>query len=734
MLLLRPPFTQLPTCISLLLRPESIYKTDSISDSANDNSINTQAPIIPTPSSLNYLHQIRHLNVDVGAIEYHSTLTPEESESEQAYYLSDDFIQHCQSYHISPAYAHILYPKQKLFQLYRQVLLYREVTWMLADPILEQLQSLTFPVSDIKRYLAIVSRMESLEQIRLLLDEVWTHPVIANSASAAETRTRMDDVLRIAVQLVRRHTRLFPRRLKMVSSCNRDKRVGKSGLALPEHIQLMIFLLLPPARRLTTLTEDNWMQLMAHPESTDLRYLKTLRCTLPPETWFGPRYDYRLLLQRCRALRDLQILSMGQGSFSWAVEEKRSIESLGVDIGNNSRKGHEAVQWKEDPRAAYRQYGLVPLETFFISELLLPLTDEIDDVAFAFSRTLINITVTTLGDSTEGRWLHIGRGWVDLPMLTCLDIQISSARLVIHPDLLTHCPSLTHVKLTDRTYGYHCQDIVPCQPAQLGNLMALNLVGWSALTFHHATLHSAINLSMLKITMDIDPDEGCFIPPPAELKWSYGIEDNVRIGTEYEDPPPIPRPRWTWNWYLPNLHSLELTAEFAYYFQFQLLPGCPSLMSLSLDMHSIDNDSLIMIEEDLVAPSVRDDPTSPTIRIEVPTLRYLNLRGRWIMNDAYMLDLMSGMFPNVEDWVLDGWEDITLRGLVNVLRTQPNNRYRSVYTSLPLPSEAEKEELGIVVHNRVADRGTVLDATVYFYDGPYGDISTICCLLRTVAE
>ncbi|KAG0372744.1 hypothetical protein BGX24_012643 [Mortierella sp. AD032] len=644
-------------------------------------------------------------------------LSPDEYAIEQAYVLSDEFNQHCLSYHISPAYANSLYPKQKLFQLYRQVILYREVAWTLANPILEQLQSLTFPVSDIKRYAEVVSRMESLGHIQYLLDEVWTHHVITKSATAAETLARKDEVLQSTILLVQKHTQLFPKRLKMVSSCNREKRAGKSALTLPQHTQLAIFLLLPPAQRLVSLTEDNWMQIMAHPETTELRYLRTLPNIGPPE--------------RCRALRDLHVAAMGEGSFAWAVQEKRSMENLEADIGINLHKRHRAVQWKDEALPDYQQHGVVPLETFSISELLQPLTDEIDDVAFAFSRTITRITASTLGDSTEGRWIHIGRGWVDLPVLTLLDIQIYSSRLVIHPELLTHCPSLTYVKLADRTYGYRCQEVVPCQSAQLPNLKNLTLVGWSALTFHHATLHSASNLTTLNITMDIDADEGCYIPPPAELKWSYDIEDDIRLGTVYQDPPPISRPRWTWDWYLPHLCSLQLTVEFAYHFQFQMLPGCPSLAFLSLDMHSSDNDSLIMIEEDLVAPSVRGDPISPPMRIVVPTLRHLNLRGRWIMNDAYMLDLMSSMFPNVEDWVMDGWEDITLRGLVHVLRTQPNNRYHSVYTSLVLPTEAEKEELGIVLDASVADRGTVLGATVYFYDGPYGEISTICCLLST---
>ncbi|KAG0268810.1 hypothetical protein BGZ95_002299 [Linnemannia exigua] len=685
----------------------------------------------PLPaSSLNYISQIRHLNIAVDAMVQYTTLSPDEYAIEQSYFLSDEFNHHCLSYHISPAYANILYPKQKLFQLYRQVLLYREVTWTLASPILKQLQSLTIPVSDIKRYAEVVFRMESLEHIRFLLDEVWTHPVITNSDTAAETLARKDEVLQSIIRFVQNHTRLFPKRLRMVSSCNRDRRAAKSSLALPQHTQLTIFQLLPPAQRLVSLTENNWMQLMAHPESTDLRYLRTLRHNGPPEAWFDQRYDYRLLLQRCRALRDLHVAAMGQGSFAWAVQEKRSMESLEADIGVNFHKRHGTVGWKDKSLPDYQQYGLVPLRTFTISEHLQPLTDEIDDVAFAFSSTLTRITASTLGDSIEGHWIHIGRGWVDLPILTLLDIQIYSSRLIIHPELLTHCPSLSYVKLADRTYGYRCQDIVPCQAAQLPNLKTLTLVGWSALTFHHATLHSTSTLIKLNITMDIDADEGCFIPPPAELKWSYGIEDDSRLGTEFQDPPPISRPRWTWDWYLPHLCSLRLTAEFAYHFQFQMLPGCPSLNFLSLDIHSIDNDSLIMIEEDLLARSIRGDPTSPLVRIAVPTLRHLNLRGRWIMNDGYMFYLMSHMFPNVEDWVLDGWEDITLRGLVGVLRNQPNNRYHSVYTSLALPTEAEKEELGIVLDTSVADRGTVLNVTVYFYDGPYGEIISVCRLLR----
>ncbi|KAF9147374.1 hypothetical protein BG015_011003 [Linnemannia schmuckeri] len=714
MLLLRPPVTfttesdSLSNLITNLLRPQSIYRTTG----------ETNADVlVPPPSSLNYLAHIRHLNIDVGAMDPQQPVSQEDWEAQQTYFLSDEFKLLCQSYHTAPAYASLLYPQQRLLIIHRQVLLYREVTWLLANPILEQLHSLTIPLSDIKRYAAIVCRMESLEHIRYLLDEVWTHPLIRNSNTVAETEARKEEVLSMAVQLVKDHVRLFPKRLRMVSSCNRDKRPSMSEQAIPKDMQLEIFRMLPPVQRIKSLTRDNWMQVAAHPEATDLRYLETLRYNMPVEQWFGSSYDYRQLLQRCRSLKNLDIPPLGQGSFAWAAQEKRDHDSRIV-----SNKGKRALPWKEERLP----YGLVPLENFTISEQLKPLTDEVDDVAFAFSQTLVTIMVMISGTDTEMRWIQLGRGWVDLPKLTRLEIHANFARLDLHPELLAHCPNVTFVKLSDRTYGYRCQDIVPCQTAHLAHVETLTLMGWSALTFHQATLHSARKLTTLEVTLEIDAEDGCFIPPPGELKWSYGIEDDNRVGTEFQEPPAILRPRWTWDWYLPCLTDLQLTSEFAYCIQFQFLPGCPSLKSLSLDMHSIDNDSLIMIPEDLVAPSVWGDPSSPPARIVVPTLKRLCLRGRWIMNDAYMLDFMTGMFPNVEDWVLDGWEDITLRGLIAVLRTQqPANHYQNVYTSLALPSEQESEELGMLLESSAASQAAVLPVMVYFYDVPYGEIRTV---------
>ncbi|KAF9276146.1 hypothetical protein BGZ88_001905 [Linnemannia elongata] len=497
--------------------------------------------------------------------------------------------------------------------------------------------------------------MGSLEHIRYLLDEAWTHSVIKNSDGTEVTDARKEEVLSLAVQLVKDHARLFPRRLRKVSSCNWDKQIGFLRQSIPKGVQLEIFRMLPPAQRMKSLTGDNWLQLAAHPEATNMRFLETLRNKMPAEEWFGPSYVYRQLLQRCRTLKNLEIPPLGQSSFAWAVQEKRNHDSRIF-----ANKGQGEVAWEENslPR------GLVPLENFIIEEHLKPLTDEIDDVAFAFSQTLANITVRISGIDTEMRWIRFGRGWMDLPNLTRLEIQANFARLDLHPELLSHCPNVTCVRLSDRTYGYRCQDIVPCQAAHLAHVETLTLTGWSALTFHQATLHSASKLTKLEVTMELDGEDGCFIPPPSELKWSYGIEDDSRVGTEFQEPTAILRPRWTWDWYLPCLTDLQLTSEFAY---------C------------------------IHRASIWGDPTSPPAKIVVPSLLQLCLRGRWIMNDAYMLDFMTGTFPNVEDWVMDGWEDTKLRGLIALLRTrQPVSHYKNVYTSLALPSTQEVEEFAVL--------------------------------------
>ncbi|KAF9079318.1 hypothetical protein BGX23_004395, partial [Mortierella sp. AD031] len=114
---------------------------------------------------------------------------------------------------------------------------------------------------------------------------------------------------------------------------------------------------------------------------------------------------------------------------------------------------------QDSSRSAAQEHGLIPLAYASITEGNTPFKDEIDDVAFAFSQTLLHLTVlasTSLRNPT--RRIHIGQGWVDLPLLTHLTLDADRARLMIDSQLLLHCPNVESVVLSDKTIVYHCQD------------------------------------------------------------------------------------------------------------------------------------------------------------------------------------------------------------------------------------------------------------------------------------
>ncbi|KAF9125331.1 hypothetical protein BGX30_000515 [Mortierella sp. GBA39] len=244
-----------------------------------------------------------------------------------------------------------------------------------------------------------------------------------------------------------------------------------------------------------TIDGGNYMQVAAHPEATDLQFLETLLNNIPAEERFGPSYDYRQLLQ-------------------------------------------------------------IASRVFAIGEQFKALTDEVDDVTFTFSQTLAAITVTTSETDTEMHWIKFGRGWVDPPMLTRLEIQSDFARLDVHPELLSHCPNVTYVRLSDRTYGYRCKNIVPCQTVHHSHVETLTLTGWST-CFRLGGPSFSNKPTKLKVTLELDSEDECFIPPPGGLKWSYGIDDDSRVSTESKEPPAVLRPRWTWDWYLLCLTDLQ---------------------------------------------------------------------------------------------------------------------------------------------------------------------------------
>lgn len=339
------------------------------------------------------------------------------------------------------------------------------------------------------------------------------------------------------------------------------------------------------------------MRLLVHPETTDLGYVRVMKET--SGMWgriseSGGLEEYPRFLPRCRALRRMTLTPLGRGSFRWAVEEKE-MYLLG---GRGGRGGGDVS-------------GLVPLERVHLLNYGSS-TDGADDIAFGFFNTLKVLYISTTTDiqsSPLPQTIEIGRGWINMPVLTDLRMDAYNHRLLIDQMLLLYCLNLTIVRLSDNTRSYPCQDIIPTLPAQLEKVTELKLEGWPALTFHPATLSWATELEVLRIRVHSEAaGRRCFIPPVEELTRSYGDHQDgggsaIETGVGQEGgrgggeilPLIIQRPVWSWDWKLRQLTKLEFTGEFAFRFQFRMLSGCPALKELVLNMETEQEGSHVRV-------------------------------------------------------------------------------------------------------------------------------------------
>ncbi|KAF9156585.1 hypothetical protein BG015_003885 [Linnemannia schmuckeri] len=415
--------------------------------------------------------------------------------------------------------------------------------------------------------------------------------------------------------------------------------VEKRSQWCPEEIRLEIFRVLPSSYKPDYISPSNWDKVSTFLMTTDLRRVQSLHWVprIPQlGSWFRPGVDRQSILQRCRSLSKL--------------------------------------------------------------ECSLPLHG-LDALASAFSQSLKHLDVKSFLGSDLTLPVHIGHGWLDFPFLRILTVHASKHRLALDPLLLAQCPSLTEVKITDETYEYFCEDIVPCLPAKLPGLMKLYLKGWSALSFHPDTLESTKELTTLKLCTH--RSEHCFIPPVTELNSCRGQsvegEDEHRDGVGYQTAPTnvIARPQWTWFCDLPCLKYLALTSEFTCRFEFRMLQGCPALEYLRLYMRTTGREHGQVISE-------RDLWLLSRSRIVAPKLRKLYMNGHWFIETPSALPQFLGqMFPKLERLVAKGWQNVAVESLVNVVRTEAQH-IRVVRTDMEGPvTKDDKLELGMVPRSDV---------------------------------
>ncbi|KAF9295336.1 hypothetical protein BGZ88_002294, partial [Linnemannia elongata] len=455
--------------------------------------------------------------------------------------------------------------------------------------------------------------------------------------------------------------------------------------------------ILPELRRPISITTTNSvLQLIAHVEDTDvsrLEELDTVTSTLRIDEVENFNFHQNILPQ-CRSLRLLRTMLSGAGNFQWAVDEKRRLVEQGGQDNTLSRKGSGRLEEAKEAKSLQKSSSsqpqlwrkeLVPMQDLTIFDFhAQDFTNEVNNAAFAFSQSLMNLEARTRGRENEAM-PRFGEGWVDMPVLMRLVLYAEFRRsLVITPQLLSLCFNVISVHLCDVIKEYQCDDIEPYLSAYLPRLESLTLTGTPALSFNPITLHSTTQLTDLSVTVtnfwnededeydfDYESNYGdeftasyCFIPPLDELYSSYGLQDNSAAPSI---PPTIIRPNWTWDWDLPRLVSLKLSSEFAFLFQFRMLQGCPALQTLELEMRTLTAEPTRTItESDMVHPSSHKP-------IVLRALTKLRMHGSWkFPSPSFALQFLTSMFPNFECLSAIGWLEIPLQEMIQlVVRRMP---------------------------------------------------------------
>ncbi|KAK3842420.1 MAG: hypothetical protein J3R72DRAFT_443003 [Linnemannia gamsii] len=642
-------------------------------------------------SQLGHLSHVRHFNLQPFAfVEYENYKRKKRSAAEQEYIQQPEF-SNVFLMGRRETICHWRARSDVLVEFYTAIL-HREATWSLAGPILEQLESLTLPLSDIRRYLQVIDRLGRLKRVHILLD--WNLSC-GCCGGTRKQRKDQDQAMQQLIQFVQDHGRLFPGRLMHVNASLSHLWYHQD---IPKDTLREILRILPPLYKVTSINEITWQRIAPHLHTTDFSHV----CSIDRSV---SMVKYQQVLQQCRSLCEISTKELVPRSFNWAVQEKRDmLERLGqaAEYPVPTERRFDALQSQAD----HLTHGLVPLARFTIQEYIIP-SQDLDAITFAFSQSLEELIVENIRGSNNNdahQTVHLDCDWVELPFLSRLELCSSHCRIVLDSSLFSQCPSLSQVMLIDDTFEYSCQEIVPWLPVQMPLLCMLHLKGWSALTFNPAILASAKKLSILRLTMT-RRQGNCFIPPVDELDAYYGIEDRDEDNEESKDGDKveneknmtfaIARPQWTWDWLLPSLSQLELMSEFAYRFEFRMLQGCPALDRLRLYMRTSEGHlhRRLISESDLSVPGFNMSRD----RIVAPMLTCVSMEGRWVIEDSSVLEqLLEGMFPKLRQLKAIAWEGagFSLESFVRTIRST-GGRIKKVKTHLNAIRKEDEDELGV---------------------------------------
>ncbi|KAF9539311.1 hypothetical protein EC957_005566 [Mortierella hygrophila] len=182
-----------------------------------------------------YIHNV--CNLDIIPSQFHNGML--EATSESRIKETDYTLKRLDS--MPPAFIENFQAKESLLWCCHQDVVFKELVWTLATPILEQLESLSIPLSDITRYRHAIDRLPRLEHVRFILDVIYDN----TPADGPTDRICRDDATQAIVQFVEEHTRVFRGRLKTAEGAESVSGISR-GNTITDDAQQEIYRLLPP--------------------------------------------------------------------------------------------------------------------------------------------------------------------------------------------------------------------------------------------------------------------------------------------------------------------------------------------------------------------------------------------------------------------------------------------------------------------------------------------------------
>ncbi|KAG0042619.1 hypothetical protein BGZ83_000250, partial [Gryganskiella cystojenkinii] len=354
-----------------------------------------------------------------------------------------------------------------------------DLTWVFCSPVMENVEVLTIPLSDIDRYLACVSKFKCLINVSFLMDEFFDSRILEDQSTSMfnfndfvdgppvdeEIKQVMiakrNQQFKTMLEFVKQHVVHFPKQLQHV-----ECPMNSTWLVRPvafnrcsQEILDQLKSLLPVASRVSMVDYTNIIQVANHIQETNLDFVERIELG----SFESSNAAVQLVmasLKRCRGFKRFSTRYPGPEAFKWAVQERLAWDRYHAAVATRAaaiRTGSETESVLSSVTPVPPPLPLVPLETVFVET---PTKRELDDIVFAFGGTLKELSATVgppefhlEAEAAEDANVAAGQPftpvildfritaepcWSQLPALTKIHLQaLRRVRFVIEPDFFT---------------------------------------------------------------------------------------------------------------------------------------------------------------------------------------------------------------------------------------------------------------------------------------------------------